>query len=76
MGLTPGAVTPLGILNDEERQVHFYLDAEFVGNKIGMHPNVNTATVWMFADDLMDLIRKHGNEAEYVSFYAGEESET
>lgn len=76
MGLTPGAVTPLGILNDEERQVHFYLDAEFAGNKIGMHPNVNTATVWMFADDLMDLIRKHGNEAEYVSFYAGEESET
>ena len=26
-------------------------------------------------DDLMDLIHKHGNEAEYVSFYAGEESE-
>lgn len=66
MELTPGAVTPLGILNDTESRVHFYLDEEFIGNKIGVHPNDNTATIWMQADDLMCLIQKHGNEAEYV----------
>ena len=66
MELTPGAVTPLGILNDIECRVHFYLDEEFIGNKIGVHPNDNTATIWMQADDLMGLIQKHGNEAEYV----------
>jgi len=66
MELTPGAVTPLGILNDTESRVHFYLDEEFIGNKIGVHPNDNTATIWMQADDLMGLIQKHGNEAEYV----------
>ncbi|MGN0070401.1 MAG: prolyl-tRNA synthetase associated domain-containing protein [Atopobiaceae bacterium] len=66
LGLTPGSVTPLGILNDTEHRVHFYLDAEFAGNRIGVHPNDNTATVWMQADDLMTLIRQHGNEAEYV----------
>lgn len=66
MELTPGAVTPLGILNDTESRVHFYLDEEFIGNKIGVHPNDNTATIWMQADDLMSLIQKHGNEAEYV----------
>ena len=66
MELTPGAVTPLGILNDKESRVHFYLDEEFIGNKIGVHPNDNTATIWMQADDLMGLIQKHGNEAEYV----------
>ena len=64
MGLIPGAVTPLGILNDADRQVHLYLDTEFSGNRIGIHPNDNTATVWMQADDLMKLIREHGNEAE------------
>ena len=63
MGLTPGSVTPLGILNDAEHRVHFYLDAEFAGNKIGVHPNDNTATVWMRSDDLMSLIMRHGNEA-------------
>ena len=66
MELTPGAVTPLGILNDTESRVHFYLDEDFIGNKIGVHPNDNTATIWMQADDLMGLIQKHGNEAEYV----------
>ena len=66
MELTPGAVTPLGILNDTESRVHFYLDEEFIGNKIGVQPNDNTATIWMQADDLMGLIQKHGNEAEYV----------
>lgn len=66
MELTPGMVTPLGILNDNEHQVHFYLDTEFAGNKIGVHPNDNTATVWMQAYDLMNLIREHGNEAEFV----------
>ena len=66
MRLLPGSVTPLGILNDTECKVHFYLDVEFSGNKIGIHPNDNTATVWMQADDLMKLIQKHGNEALFV----------
>ena len=66
LGLIPGAVTPLGILNDTEHRVHFYLDAEFMRNKIGVHPNDNAATVWLQADDLIKLIRENGNEAEYV----------
>lgn len=66
MGLTPGAVTPLGILNDVERRVHFYLDKSFIGGKIGVHPNDNTATIWVQADELMDLIKKHGNAAEFA----------
>lgn len=67
MGLLPGSVTPLGILNDTAHRVHFYLDSEFAGNKIGVHPNDNTATVWMQADDLMRLIQKHGNEAAFTT---------
>lgn len=66
MGLIPGAVTPLGILNDVERRVYFYLDKSFIGGKIGVHPNDNTATIWMQADELMDLIKKHGNAAEFT----------
>lgn len=64
LGLSPGAVTPLGLLNDENLRVKLYLDADFAGNMIGVHPNDNTATVWMQADDLLALIRAHGNEAE------------
>ena len=66
MGLLPGSVTPLGILNDAEHKVHFYLDSEFEGNKIGIHPNDNTATVWMQANDLLKLIQNYGNEAMFT----------
>lgn len=66
MGLNAGSVTPLGLLNDSECMVHFYLDAEFADNKIGVHPNDNTATVWMQADDLVQLIQDHGNIVDIV----------
>ena len=64
MGLIAGAVTPLGLLNDEERKVQLYIDEDFLGDagRIGVHPNDNTATVWLQASDLIDLVRDHGNE--------------
>lgn len=30
LGLIPGSVTPLGLLNDQEHEVHFYLDSYFL----------------------------------------------
>lgn len=64
MGLIPGAVTPLGLLNDSELRVIFYLDRDFFKESflIGVHPNDNTATVWLNVNDLADIIKKHGNE--------------
>lgn len=66
MRLQPGSVSPFGILNDENRMVHFYMDTEYTGNIIGVHPNDNTATVWLNADELMELICRHGNNAEFT----------
>ena len=67
MQLTPGSVSPLGLLNDPEHRVQFYLDAELAGNKIGVHPNDNTATVWMETNDLIKLIQNNGNEVHVVN---------
>ena len=68
MKLIPGAVTPLGILNDAEHRVQVFMDVEFVGNKIGVHPNDNTATVWLKTEDLIKIIGNHGNEVHVVKF--------
>ena len=66
LGVEPGSVSPLGLLNDEERKVKFFLDSEFkdVTGRIGIHPNENTATVWLKTDDLIKIIKDHGNETE------------
>ena len=68
MKLEPGAVTPLGLLNDDERRVEFYLDKTFLeGNaRIGYHPNDNTATVWLSSSDLLEIIKEHGNVVHVV----------
>lgn len=64
LGLIPGAVTPLGVLNDETRSVKVFLDQNFLQEPglVGVHPNENTATVWLKAEDLIRIIREHGNE--------------
>lgn len=67
MKLYPGAVTPLGLLNDEERKVKFYLDEAFSTGLIGIHPNDNTATIWMQTADLVRIISEHGNNVEIVN---------
>lgn len=67
MGLTAGAVTPLGLLNDSENKVKLYLDSSFGDGLIGVHPNDNTATVWMKACDLVRIVRKAGNDVELVT---------
>ena len=64
LGLIPGVVTPLGLLNDQERRVQFYLDQEFmaVPGIIGIHPNDNTATIWLKTEDLIAVIKEHGSQ--------------
>ena len=64
LNLTPGSVSPLGLLNDSELKVKFYLDKDFIFGEsiIGVHPNDNTATLWLKVEDLLNTIREHGNE--------------
>lgn len=61
--LTAGSVTPLGLLNNEMRDVCWYLDSDFLDNQaiIGVHPNDNTATVWLNVHDLIALIKENGH---------------
>lgn len=66
LGLIPGAVTPLGVLNDVEHHVKFFLDRAFADGLVGVHPNDNTATLWLRAEDLIRVVRDHGDEIEYI----------
>lgn len=64
LGLIPGAVTPFGILNDSKSKVIFYIDEDFFEPPgcIGIHPNDNTSTVWLETDELINIIKEHGNQ--------------
>ncbi|MGN0673116.1 MAG: prolyl-tRNA synthetase associated domain-containing protein [Anaerovoracaceae bacterium] len=63
LALTRGSVTPFGILNNEEKDVRFFIDKAFIdAGLMGIHPNLNDATVFVKTDDVIALIREHGNE--------------
>ena len=64
LNLTAGSVTPFGLLNDNDCVVDFYIDKDFLKSDdsiIGVHPNDNTATVWIKTRDLLNIIKEHGN---------------
>ena len=66
MGLIPGAVTPLGLLNDTQCKVKLFLDNAFSNGLIGVHPNDNTATVWLKTADLVAIINESGHEVQFA----------
>ena len=68
MGLIPGAVSPFGILNDSEHKVHLFIDDDFFEEPglIGVHPNDNTATVWLKTEDLVAIVKEHENQVTVV----------
>lgn len=67
LGLQKGAVTPLGILRDTQHRVELVLDQELLELPlIGVHPNTNTATVWLPPRKLLDLVSAHGNPIRIV----------
>lgn len=62
MQLSKGAVTPFGILNDAECRVEVVFDKDvLLFEHIGVHPNDNTATVFICPQDLEAIIKNHGN---------------
>ncbi len=54
--LMRGSVTPLGIINNDEKDVIVLLDKDLLDNKILMHPNINTKTISMYFNDLIKVI--------------------
>ncbi len=61
LNLKPGSVTPLGLLNDKEHQIEFFIDNELLEEPgiIGVHPNENTATVWLKTRDLITILKEN-----------------
>ncbi len=68
LGLTKGAVTPFGVLNDTDCAVEVVFDEDFCHSKhIGVHPNENTASVFLSLADLERIIKAHGNPIRFLT---------
>ncbi len=69
LGLSKGAVSPFGLLNDADKKVEFFLDTSLQGCEfIGIHPNDNTATVFLSEADLVSFLSSLGHKVNPLRF--------
>lgn len=68
LGLYAGAVSPFGLLNDAACRACLFIDEAFLEKPalIGVHPNENTATVWLKTRDLIKIVEEHGSGVRVV----------
>lgn len=68
LGLTPGSVSPFGLINDTDGSVRVLLDADLRGaERLIFHPNINTASVVVSWSDLERFLATRPNVVRVIS---------
>ena len=68
LGLTPGSVSPFGLINNVDGSVRVIIDADLKGkDRLIFHPNINTASVVVSWDDLERFLKTRENTVRLVS---------
>jgi Ala-tRNA(Pro) deacylase len=72
LGVPPGAVTPLAVINDRARRVQVLLDRALMAHaEINCHPLTNDATVVLASGDLRRFLSATGHEPHEIDFEDG-----
>ncbi|HEX9844095.1 MAG TPA: prolyl-tRNA synthetase associated domain-containing protein [bacterium] len=72
LGLTPGSVSPFGLIHDGERAVRVILDRGLLAHeRLNFHPNVNTATLTLALQDFQRFLAHCGHEVRVLDFDGG-----
>lgn len=67
LGLTPGSVSPFGLINDREHAVRVVLDRDLKSAaRLSFHPNINTVTYVIAAADFARFLAASGNPVQHV----------
>jgi len=70
LGLEPGSVSPFGLINDSEKQVHLFIDERLNDyERLAFHPNDNTATLVISKSDFLKFLDYTGNTYEFIKLY-------
>ncbi len=68
LGVTPGSVSPFGLINDREHAVRVVLDRDFLNAaRLAFHPNINTRTFTLAASDFTRFLAACGNTVQHVT---------
>jgi len=67
LGLTPGSVSPFGLVNDLEKEVQVVIDSDLLGyDELQYHPNINTETLVLSVEDFKKFLAWTRNEIDFL----------
>jgi Ala-tRNA(Pro) deacylase len=67
LGLTPGSVSPFGLLNDARHAVRVIIDGDLgAAERLIFHPNINTASLTLSRPDFERFLDSRGNSVRWV----------
>ncbi|PIZ94963.1 MAG: prolyl-tRNA synthetase associated domain-containing protein [Candidatus Magasanikbacteria bacterium CG_4_10_14_0_2_um_filter_37_12] len=67
LGLTPGSVSPFGLVNDLEKEVQVVIDSDLLEyDELQYHPNINTETLVLSVEDFKKFLDWTGNEVNFL----------
>jgi Ala-tRNA(Pro) deacylase len=67
LNLSPGSVTPFGLINDTDKHVIVFIDEEITQSDfVSFHPNINTASLIISTDGFLKFIIQTGNKFEIL----------
>lgn len=70
LGVEPGSVTLLGVLNDSAGAVEVFIDAELQGKALQCHPLVNTATLVIEGAGMQKFFELTKHPAKFIEIPA------
>jgi Ala-tRNA(Pro) deacylase len=67
LGVTPGSVSPLGLVHDADRAVRVIVDSDLrAAERLIFHPNDNTASLTITGADFARFLEHRGNTVRWV----------
>jgi Ala-tRNA(Pro) deacylase len=70
LGVTPGSVSPFGLIHDRAHVVHVIIDEDLRrAERLILHPNINTASVAIGAADFARFLETRGNVVKWVRIW-------
>src|SRR4051812_36097131 len=67
LGLTPGSVSPFGLIHDKDHSVRVIVDDDLrAAKRLIFHPNINTRSVTVTVADLQKFLASRPNTVRWV----------
>lgn len=74
LNITPGSVSIMGLMNDKENRVNLLIDEDVLKDEVlGCHPCVNTASMRLNTQDVIEKFLPYVNHDYRVVHLVGED---